>query len=83
MLNGAKISKVAVIWMTILYVICTFFAGVLPSIYSTFAGYLVHFGAAVSKPEITFVSAIIGLILIDIVTYLVAWFFVWLYNKMN
>lgn len=83
MLNGAKIAKVAVTWMTILYVICTFFAAFLPSFYGAFDSYLVHFGTTVSKPEITFTSAIIGLILIDIVTYLVVWLFVWLYNKMN
>ncbi|MCL5407619.1 MAG: DUF5676 family membrane protein [Patescibacteria group bacterium] len=83
MLNGTKIAKVAVVWMTILYLICTFFAAVLPSIYSNFAGYLVHFGTITSKPEITFTSAIIGLVLIDIVTYLIVWLFVWLYNKMN
>ena len=83
MLNGTKIAKVAVVWMTILYLICVLVAGLLPAVYTNIAGFLVHFGAVSSKPEISFVPAIIGLILIDIVTGATVWLFVWLYNKMN
>lgn len=83
MLNGTKIAKVMVIWGTILYVVCVFFAGILPSVYGWFVSYVVHFGAMPTKPAITFVSAIIGLILWDIVVYLAVWLFVLLYNKMK
>lgn len=83
MLNGMKISKVAVVWATILYAVCVLVVGLLPSVYGLFSSYIVHFGTTVSKPEITFVSVLIGLILWNIVVFISVWLFVWLYNKMN
>lgn len=83
MLDGAKISKVAVLWGTIIYAACALLAGILPNVYRTLAGYLVHFGMSVSAPEMTLISALIGLILWDIVVYLNVWLFVWLYNKLS
>lgn len=83
MLNNMKITKVAVIWATIVYLVCVIVAGILPSVYATLAGYLVHFGMVSSSPAMTFSSAIIGLILWDILVFLLVWLFVWLYNKIN
>lgn len=81
MLNSAKIAKVTVVWMTILYIICTLIAAILPGIYAKFAGLLVHFGAVSQKPNITFLSAIVGLIVWDIVVYIAVWLFVAIYNR--
>ncbi len=81
MINGAKITKVSVIWATIVYLGCVLIAWLLPSIYTWGAGKLVHFGAVVSQPSLSFTDVILGLILWDILVAILVWLFVLIYNK--
>lgn len=83
MLNGAKISKVVVVWFTILYVVCVLIAWLIPGVYAWGASQVIHFGMNISQPNLTITGVILGLIIWDIIVYLAVWFFVWLYNKMN
>lgn len=83
MLNGAKISKVAVVWATILYVICVLIAWLIPGLYSWGASNLIHFGMVTSAPNLTLTGVIFGLIIWAVIVYTTVWLFVWLYNKIK
>ncbi len=81
MLNGAKITKVSVIWATIIYLGCVLIAWLLPSLYIWGASKLVHFGAVVGQPSLSFTNVILGLILWDILVAILVWLFALIYNK--
>lgn len=83
MLNGAKISKVVVVWATILYVICVLIAWLIPGLYSWGAGNLIHFGMVTSAPSLTLTGVIFGLVIWDVIIYAAVWLFVLLYNRMK
>ena len=84
MLNGSKISKVAVIWTTIVYVVCLLFIWIFPDFSQTILDWLVHGNMIdVFKPGVRLFPAIAGLIVWDILVYLSVSLFVWLYNKQN
>jgi len=84
MLNGAKIAKVAVVWTTIVYVVCVLFVWLFPDLSQILMDWFVHGNTTILMVSgVKIGSAIAGLILWDITVYLSVWLFVWLYNKMK
>lgn len=84
MLNGAKISKVAVSWTAIIYVACVILVLIFPRSASFSLKWLIHAEVAVPiSRDIQIVPVIGGLILWIILAYLGARLYVWLYNKLN
>lgn len=84
-LNKQKFALAAAIAIGIAYVICAVFTALLPDVALKFLGWMVHivnvekFAGGV---EVTFGSFVIGLLPVLFYTYLVSYFFAWLYNKL-
>ena len=80
MINTTHLLKVAVAWISIVYVIC--FAGValFPGIRPSFMRYGLHMGIDMGRNILSFGTFLSGLIIWNIVAFLTVWLFGVLYN---
>lgn len=85
MLNHHRVTTVAVLWMTIAYVVCAFFVFLFPGLATSINELTFHMIAANELDRtIRFsLGSVAGLIFWDVVVYLGASLFVWLWNQTN
>lgn len=82
-MNAVRVTKTAVIWMTIVYAICALGVALLPGLAESVMRSVFHGLAVTSSPKITFSTTVIGLIYLDIFTAISAYIFAAIYNKVK
>lgn len=82
MLDSARVSTVTVQWMTIVYLACALLVGIIPGPMNWIGQRSFHMmNAWVGLSSISFSGLVIGLVFMDVIAYLGALLFVWLWNR--
>lgn len=80
-MDAGRVTKAAVIWMTVVYIICALGVALFPGLAETIMRSVFHGLAVTSNPEVTLAGAITGLIYLDIFTAIGAYLFAVLYSR--
>ena len=83
MINTAKLQKVTVAWVSIVWAVC--YAGVLlfPDIRSAFALYALHMNATFGENVMSLTTFVSGLVIWNIVALLAVSLFAFLFNNVT
>jgi hypothetical protein len=83
MLDSSRVSLVVVQWTTVAWVVCSFLFALLPSVAYPMMSTSFHMLNVrdVIDPRLTVGGFLVGLIVWDVIAYLGAQLFVWLWNR--
>ncbi len=83
MINTKKIVKVAMLWISILYIACFAAVELFPPVRMGFMLYGLHMEFAAGQGILTFKTFIAGLVIWNALAIIGAWLFAALYNNLK
>lgn len=83
MINTNKLVKVAVAWMSIVYVVCYAVVAMFDGVRGGFMRYSLHSDLAMGSSVLTFGTFVWGLIIWNVIAVLAVWLFAVLYNAIK
>lgn len=84
-LNAQKFAQASAITMAIIYAICAAFVAIAPEIALKFGGWMIHLVniEQFAKVDVSLGEVLLGFLPILFYSYLGAYLFAWLYNRLS